>query len=121
MDNFEHSFDAFVRSHQQADLKAAIGRASMYAEGLAAIVAHNTGTLGALCDSLSCWPHCAVKDALKKLYGFCSDYPGIRHAGNPTGQLRGLNGRDAVLISVLLFSFSAYFPDSLNFGELLGA
>jgi hypothetical protein len=46
MENFEHSFDAFVRSHQQADLKASIGRASMYAEGLAALVAQSTGTFG---------------------------------------------------------------------------
>jgi len=121
LDNFEHSFDAYTRSHQQADLKSSIERASIYAEGLATHVAHCTGTLGALCDRLSCWPHCGVKDALKKLYGFCSDYPGIRHSGNPAGQLRGLDGRDAVLLSVLLFSFSGYFPESLNINVLLGA
>jgi hypothetical protein len=118
MDNFEHSFDAYARSHQQADLIASILRASLYAEGLASIVARSTGNLGSLCDTLHCWPHNTVKEALKKLFGFCSDYPGIRHSGNPAAQLRGLDGRDMVLLSVLLFSFSGFFPDSLNICEL---
>jgi len=122
MDDFEHSFDdTYARSHHQVDLKASIRAASMYAEGLATAVSRSSGTLGTLCDHLRCWPHCAVKDSLKKLYGFCSDYPGIRHSGNPDGQLRGLDGRDAVLLSVLLFSFSGYFSESLNISELLGA
>jgi len=118
MDNFEHSFDAYARSHHQVDLKASIAAASMYAEGLATHVARSPGSLGALCDHLHCWPHSAVKDSLKKLYGFCSDYPGIRHSGNPAGQMRALDGRDAVLLSVLLLSFSGYFTESLNFSEL---
>jgi hypothetical protein len=92
----------------------------MYAEGLASGLAHRNDALGSLCDRLTCWPHSAVKDALKKLYAFCSDYPGIRHAGNPAGQLRELDGRDAVLLSVLLFSFSGYFSQGLDINELLG-
>jgi hypothetical protein len=118
MDNFEHSFDSYIRSHQQVDLKASIRAASMYTEGLATVVLQSPGTLGALCDHLNCWPHCAVRDSLKRLYGFCSDYPGIRHSGNPDAQLRGLDGRDVVLLSVLLFSFSGYFPANLNLSEL---
>ena len=120
MDDFEHHYDAYSRSHQEADLKAAISRASMYTEGLAGVIAGCSGTLGDMCDNLHCWPHRAISDALKKLYGFCSDYPGIRHSGNPAGQLRGLDGRDCILLSMLLFSFSGYFPDRLDINELVG-
>jgi hypothetical protein len=40
--------------------------------------------LGGICNQLDTWPHKSVKAALKNLYGFASDYPGIRHAGTPS-------------------------------------
>ncbi len=36
----------------------------------------NGKTLGSMCDELNAWPHATVKESLKKLYGFASDYPG---------------------------------------------
>ena len=109
MDDFEYSFGAYFRSQQRTDLKTCILKATMYAEGAAAVSAHSDGgTLGELCDKITCWPHKTVKECLKKLYGFCSDYPGIRHLGHPKGQLRDLESRDAILICLLLLSFSGY-------------
>jgi hypothetical protein len=109
MNDFEHSFGTYFRSQQYTDLKTCILKVSMYAEAAAAVSAHSDGgTLGDLCDEITCWPHKTVKECLKKLYGFCSDYPGIRHAGNPDGQLRDLEPRDAILICLLLLSFSGY-------------
>lgn len=71
-------------------------------------------TLGAMCGQLDTWPHVAVKEAIGKLYGFASNYPGIRHAGNPDSALREINMRDMISISVVLAGFSPYLTDMLN-------
>src|SRR5580704_17990947 len=117
--DFEQAFGSYVRSKQAHDLKTCISKASMYAEGLAAKAHGQSGTLGALCDSLSCWPHATVKDSLKKLYGFCSDYPGIRHAGTPASKLRELECRDAIVVSMLLVSFSGYLSNEVRIEDIL--
>ena len=54
-------------------------------------------TLGAICDQVGTWPHDKLKEAMKDLYGFASDYPGIRHGGTPANALRAIDmrtGRD---------------------------
>ncbi len=66
------------------------------------------------------WPHSAVQAALTKLYGFCSDYPGIRHAGNPDGVRRELNTKDVTLASLLLLSFSGYLSQRIDEEVILG-
>ena len=57
--------------------------------------------LGGICNQVTTWPHSAIKAALKNLYGFASDYPGIRHGGNPSGALRAIEMRDMVAFSTL--------------------
>jgi hypothetical protein len=111
MEEFEYSFDSYVRSQRQGDIKTCISKAAMYAEGIAGMTARSTGSLGELCDRLTCWPHRAVKSAAKAAYGFCSDYPGIRHGNAGTGKLRDLEGRDAMFLSVLFLSLSGYIAD----------
>ncbi|HJU05884.1 MAG TPA: hypothetical protein VJ692_12105 [Nitrospiraceae bacterium] len=37
-----------------------------------------SATLGAICNEIATWPHDKVKEAMKSLYIFASDYPGIR-------------------------------------------
>ncbi|MDD4318989.1 MAG: hypothetical protein PHW10_01550 [Candidatus Peribacteraceae bacterium] len=120
MSDFEHAFDTFARTRRQADLKGCIAKASLYTEELAGVAAGRSGALGGLCDRLTCWPHVTVKEALKKLYGFCSDYPGIRHAGNRSAQIRRLDSRDAVLLCTLFISFSGFLPDTIRTDELFG-
>lgn|SRR2546428_126069 len=120
MDDFEKSFGRYARLKQPNDLRTCISRASNYAEGVAAKTHGRPDALGAICDHLECWPHATVRESLKRLYGFCCDYPGIRHAGNPDGQLRDLESKDAILICLLLVSFSGYLTIQVKAEEILG-
>jgi len=70
--------------------------------------------LGPICNQLATWPHSAIKASLKNLYGFASDYPGIRHAGTPASALRAIEMRDMVAMSILLVGFTPYLTDQLD-------
>jgi hypothetical protein len=118
--DFELAFDQYARTQTDSDLRTSIQRAANYLEGLAGVTNGNAGTLGQLCDSLSDWPHDKVKEAVKNLYGFCSDYPGIRHAGNPLHRRRQLDRRDSVAINVSLMALAAYLSKGLDQGTMLG-
>lgn len=118
--DFEHAFDLYSRSQDPTDLKTCIAKASNYAEGLASATNGTPGTLGALSNQIGDWPHDKVKESLQCLYKFCSDYPGIRHAGSPTGRRRDLEKKDAFLISLLLIVFSGYLTTHLNSDDVLG-
>jgi len=114
LSDFEKAFDHYARTQDATDLKTCIGNASKYVEGLAVATCGKTGSLGDLCKEIKDWPHGAVEKALGNLYGFCSDYPGIRHAGNPAGVRRDLATRDATLVSVLLLTFTGYLSPALD-------
>lgn len=118
--DFEKAFDRYARTQDTTDLKTCIAKASNYAEGLASFTRGTPGTLGALCDQLTDWPHDKVKEALKSLYKFCSDYPGVRHAGDPVGVLRDLATRDVTLASLLLLTFSGYLSPAVDERVVLG-
>lgn len=90
---------------KQVNLLEAIGRAYPGVTGT---------TLGAICDELGTWPHEKLKLAMKALYGFASDYPGIRHGGSPANALRAVDMRDMVAISILLVGFTPYLSDFLD-------
>jgi hypothetical protein len=51
---------------------------------------------------------------MKDLYGFASDYPGIRHGGTPANALRTVDMRDMVAMSILLAGFTPYLTSGLN-------
>jgi hypothetical protein len=118
--DFEKAFDRYARTQDPTDLKTCIAKASNYVEGLACATNGAPGTLGALCDQLTDWPHDKVRDALKNLYKFCSDYPGIRHAGNPNGVRRALAARDLTLASLLLLNFTGYLSPTMDEQAVLG-
>lgn len=123
MDDFEDAFDKFVRTRRKRDLRISIARASNYAEGVAATrLKVNKGNLGEMCDSLvkeQVWPHKTVQQSLKELYGFCSDYPGVRHAGNKKSKLRILNEKDTIIISALLIAYSGYISNQVDINKIL--
>jgi hypothetical protein len=73
-----------------------------------------TNTLGQICEQVGTWPHNKVKDAMKCLYGFASDYPGIRHGGNANNSIREIEMRDLVGITVLLAGFAPYLTNLIN-------
>ena len=118
--DFEKAFDRYARTQDPTDLKTCIGNASKYIEGLAGATCGKSGKLSELCKEINDWPHTALQSALGNLYGFCSDYPGIRHAGNPAGVRRNLATRDMTLASLLLLSFSGYLSPSLDERAVLG-
>lgn len=71
-------------------------------------------TVGGICNEVGTWPHESVKDAMKNLYKFTNEYPGIRHGGDPTTALRVIDMRDMVAMSVLLAGFMPYLTDQLK-------
>jgi hypothetical protein len=93
----------------------------MLLEGIGGVAPGVTkGTLGDMCDQLSSWPHSTIKEALKKLYGFASDYPGIRHGRSAKGALRTIEMRDMVAMSVLLTGFTPYLESRLSADAIFG-
>ena len=90
---------------KQMNLLEAIGRQCPGVTG---------STLGAICNEVGTWPHEKVKEAMKSLYGFASDYPGIRHGGTPASALRTIEMRDMVAMSILLAGFTPYLTDQFN-------
>jgi len=123
LQDFEHAFDCYARSQDPSDLKTCIAKASNYAEALASFTLGNppTGnTLGALANTLTCWPHDKIKESLVNLYHFCCDYPGIRHAGTPAHKRRELTSIDSTLICLLLLGFAGYLSPNVDERSVLG-
>ena len=90
---------------KQVNLLEAIGRRCPGVTG---------ATLGAICNEVGTWPHENVKEAMKSLYGFACDYPGIRHGGTPEHALRAIEMRDMVALSILLAGFIPYLSNQLD-------
>lgn len=75
-------------------------------------------TLGRACSEINSWPHVTIRESLSKLYGFSSDFPGIRHAGNATSKLRDLDMRDLVSLGVILTGYLPYLADAIDCNDL---
>jgi len=118
--DFEKAFDRYAHTQDETDLKTCIAKASNYAEGLASATCKTAGTLGSLSDRLTDWPHDKVKEALKNLYHFCYDYPGIRHGGDASNARRDLAARDLTLASLLLLSFCGHLSPDVDELAVLG-
>ena len=87
----------------------------MLLEAVAAASGEAAGSdLAALCKALEYWPHPAVKQSLLNLYGFASDFPGVRHGTPSTGMERNIDMRDMVAMSILLAGFTPYLTHGLN-------
>jgi hypothetical protein len=121
--DFEHAFNEYAHSNDPTDLKTCIQKANNLAEGLASNTMNYPAknTLGALCDQIKSWPHDKVRDSLKNLYSFCSDYAGVRHGGRPTTCTRALDQKDCVLTCLLLLTFSGYLTPGVDAQEILGS
>ena len=77
-------------------------------------------TLGRICNQVGTWPHEKIKEAMKNLYRFASDYPGIRHGGTAASALRAVDMRDMVAMSILLTGFTPYLESRLNADAIFG-
>ena len=102
-------------------IKTCIGKQFMLLEAIGALDPGVTkNTLGDMCEQLNSWPHATIKQALKKLYGFASDYPGIRHGSRTKGVLRVVDMRDMVAMSILLTGFTPYLESRLSADAIFG-
>jgi len=79
-----------------------------------------SNTLGQICNQVGTWPHDALKNSMKELYRFSSDYPGIRHGGTHANQIREIEMRDLVAVSVMLTGFTPYLTNLLNPDQIYG-
>jgi hypothetical protein len=115
MNDFEETIRDLKADTSPGRIKACIHRQMNLLEALAQRCPNVTAqTLGGMCDQVGSWPHVTIKEAMKKLYGFSSDYPGIRHAGNPAGALREIEMRDMVGMTVILAGFVPYLSNGLD-------
>jgi hypothetical protein len=93
----------------------------MFLEAVAAASGRVTGTdLAALCRALEDWPHPAVRQSLLNLYGFASDFPGVRHGTPSAGIKREIDMRDMVAMSILLTGFTPYLESRLSAAAIFG-
>lgn len=119
MNDFEETIRDLKADASPGRIKACIHRQMNLLEALAQRCPNVTAqSLGGMCDQVGSWPHATIKDAMKKLYGFSSDYPGIRHAGNPAGALREIEMRDMVGMTVILAGFVPYLSNGLDASAL---
>ena len=136
MQDFEDSLRDFKAEQTPRKIKQCIAAQFNLLEALLSqspgVVAHNqsvdqhnatasrnrqrrhANTFGAMCDKAGVWPHQDVLKSAKSLYGFGSDYPGIRHGGTPANASREIEMRDMVAMTVVLAGFTPYFTDALN-------
>lgn len=97
--------------HKQMNLMEALGRSNAYVKEYA---------LSSICDEITLWPHRKVRDALKSLYGFTCDYPGIRHGGKPASVEGELGMRDMLALCILFVGFTPYLSERIDAGALFG-
>jgi len=123
MRDFEEAVRDLRHGCTDGRIKTCLGKQFMLLEALGASDPEITkNTLGDICDELpkSNWPHATVRESLKKLYGFSSDYPGIRHAGSVKGMHRDVDMRDMLAMSILLTGFTPYLTNEISPDSVYG-
>lgn len=119
MKDFENAIRDLRTDCSDARIKTCILKQLNLLEGLGKGFPGVTQTeLAGICNQITTWPHSAIKASLKNLYGFASDYPGIRHGGNPDGAIRNIDMRDMIAVSILLAGFTRYLSNGFS-GELV--
>lgn len=115
MIDFEDSIRDLRGGATQARIKTCIQKQVNLLEAMGGMCPRVTeNTLGRMCDQINTWPHLRVKESMKSLYKFASDYPGIRHGGNRRNAIRDIDMKDMVAITVLLAGFAPYLSHQLN-------
>lgn len=121
MGDFEEAFRDLKSGATPARIKACISRQANLLEAIGQIAPNVTGnTLGAICDQVGTWPHEGLKESAKSIYRFSNQYPGIRHAGTPATQLREIELRDLIAVSVMLSGLAPYLTDRISAEAIYG-
>jgi hypothetical protein len=115
MKEFENAVRDLRHDCSDGRIKTCIQKQVNFLEAIGRTAPGVTGTtLGTICNQLGTWPHEKLKEAMKDLYSFASDYPGIRHGGTPANALRAVDMRDMVAMSILLAGFTPYLSNALD-------
>jgi len=92
-----------------------ISKQFMLLEAIGATCEGVTGSqLAAICREIPLWPHPAMRQSILNLYGFASDFPGVRHGTPSTGMLRQIDMRDMIAMTILLAGFTPYLSNGLD-------
>ncbi|HBR95541.1 MAG TPA: hypothetical protein DEA90_15370 [Opitutae bacterium] len=115
MTDFEESVSDLNSDSSARKIKTCMVKQINLLEALATLHSDtNNNTIGSICNDLSTWPHNSLKDAMKKLYNFTCNYPGIRHAGTPSNAIRPVDMRDMLGVTILLVGFLPYLTDRID-------
>jgi len=115
----EDALVAIKKTSSEAAIKHYIHKLINYLEAISSLRNEVTSlTLGKACSEINSWPHKTIRESLSKLYGFSSDFPGIRHAGNVTSKVRNLDMRDLVSLGVILTGYLPYLADGIDCDDL---
>jgi len=123
--DFNESFQDIRLGLTDARIGNCVSKQVMLLEAIASAGGAAGSDLGALCKSVPDWPHPAVRASLLSLYGFASDFPGLRHGTPSEGMVRDLDMRDVIAMSILLTGFTPHLTrqlaaDSVYDGSALG-
>lgn len=113
--DFEEAIQDLHMGPTEGRISNCVMKQVMLLEAVAAASGGASGSdLAALCKTLEHWPHPAVRKSLLNLYGFASDFPGVRHGTPSTGMARNIDMRDMVAMSILLAGFTPYLAHGLD-------
>lgn len=104
----------------EARIGNCVAKQIMLLEAIASAGGARGDDLAALCKAVSDWPHPAVRSSLLSLYGFASDFPGLRHGTPSRGMTRELDMRDMVAMSILLTGFTPHLNRQLSADAIYG-
>ena len=117
----EQAFRDVAHPFEASRIKVSLQKHFNLAEGFLGVQPGvTTQSLGQMANQINAWPHDKVREALRALYIFASDYPGIRHRGTAANRLRDLEARDMVAVPILLAGLAAYAADGLDHKAIIG-
>jgi hypothetical protein len=115
LDEFEGSVRDLRRDRSEVRIKTVIQKQINLLEAIGTAHPGTTKhTLGAIADEIGTWPHAELRNALKNVYKFGCDYPGIRHGGQPVNILGEVVTRDLIGVGIVLAGFIPYLTDTLD-------
>lgn len=119
MNEFEESFQDLRAGQTPTRIKSCLSRQVNFLESLGGLHPNVTAnTFGQVCNQVGTWPHKDLIEVAKKIYGFTCDYPGIRHGGTLANQIRDLDLRDVIAVSILMAGVTPYLTDRINLNSV---
>ena len=110
-----HAYRDLKADKSESRIKAYIHRLTNLIESIASKHPATTkSTLSEACKEITSWPHTAIQSSISNLYGFTSDFPGIRHAGNSSSRRRRLDMRDMVALTIIFAGYTPYLSNRID-------